>query len=137
MGKAISELSADFGPLNVLLFSDNLESVEPVLRKIDPELSVVNGTMFEDLCLMSLCDFHVIGNSSFGWWGAWLGERETGVVVRPSIFPLGNGQNYPLDIFPESWRVEPATRVEPSIVSKPMLWRRVIRGFRRRLHARE
>jgi len=33
--------------------------------------------MFEDMCMMSLCDGHIIANSSFSWWGAWLGKGKT------------------------------------------------------------
>ena len=35
-----------------------------------------------DLCLMTKCDYHIIANSSFSWWGAWLGDSEK--VVAPS-----------------------------------------------------
>ena len=34
-----------------------------------------------DLCLMTKCDYHIIANSSFSWWGAWLGDSEK--VVAP------------------------------------------------------
>lgn len=38
----------------------------------------------EDLWLMSLCNHAVIPSSSFGWWGAWLGdERRPRIVVVP------------------------------------------------------
>jgi hypothetical protein len=33
------------------------------------------------LCMMSLCDGHIIANSSYSWWGAWLGNVEN--VVAP------------------------------------------------------
>jgi hypothetical protein len=36
-----------------------------------------------DMCLMSLCDHHVIANSSFSWWGAWLNASSEKVVVYP------------------------------------------------------
>lgn len=36
-----------------------------------------------ELGLMASCRHHVIANSSFSWWGAWLAEREGQVVVAP------------------------------------------------------
>lgn len=37
----------------------------------------------EDLRLMTHCKHHVIPNSTFSWWAAWLGEWEGQVVVAP------------------------------------------------------
>lgn len=36
----------------------------------------------DELLVMSLCRHHVISNSSFGWWGAWL-SRRNGKTIAP------------------------------------------------------
>lgn len=38
----------------------------------------------EQLCLMSLCDNFILANSTFHWWGAYLGEKEGTKVVQPN-----------------------------------------------------
>ncbi len=37
-----------------------------------------------DLWLMSLCRNHIVANSSFSWWGAWLAGRADGLVLAPA-----------------------------------------------------
>lgn len=37
---------------------------------------------FEDLCLMSLSNYHIIANSSYSWWGSYLAKSERTVAPK-------------------------------------------------------
>ena len=59
-----------------------------------------NDGVYVDLCKMSLCNGHIIANSSFSWWGAYLGEGRT-VAPKKWFGPKGP-QEYQ-DIYLEDW----------------------------------
>jgi hypothetical protein len=65
------------------------------------------GQEHEDLLLMSLCRHAIIANSSFGWWGAWLGDFSGKIVVAPNQWFNGTlgGRWTPetSDIVPARW----------------------------------
>lgn len=61
---------------------------------------------FEELALMSLCDHHIIANSSFSWWGCWLKKNDQGISIRPSKwFAKTNDIVNEHDICPKHWLV--------------------------------
>lgn len=60
----------------------------------------------EDLRLMSACRHHIIANSSFSWWGAWLNPRPEKIVIAPAVW-FADPTCVNADIWPESWvRIE-------------------------------
>lgn len=60
------------------------------------------STAHDDLRLMSACRHHVIANSSFSWWGAWLNPNSDKVVVAPKQWYVAADTDNP-DIVPETW----------------------------------
>ena len=53
-----------------------------------------------DMLLMSMCDHHIISNSSFSWWGAWLNVKKNKIVISPKrwFVKIEN-----LDCVPKEW----------------------------------
>lgn len=69
-------------------------------RTVQPRL----GREDADLYLMRLCRHAITANSSYSWWGAWLGaDIEGGIVIAPKTW-FGPAASYdPRDIVPGRW----------------------------------
>ena len=100
------EALKQFGDSEVLVFSDDPEWCnQQELFSGDRFLIAEGNTNYVDLCLMTLCSGHIIANSSFSWWGAWLSNSKK--VVAPSGW-FRESDNEHLDtkdIIPETWIV--------------------------------
>jgi hypothetical protein len=69
-----------------LVFSDDPEWARAELP-LDPSAVFVTGndaSPEQDLTLMSACKHHIIANSSFSWWAAWLGKNPEQIVIAPT-----------------------------------------------------
>lgn len=57
---------------------------------------------FIDLCLMSLCDYHIISNSSFSWWGSWLAKSKK--TIAPQKWFMGEFSFWNTkDLYKKDW----------------------------------
>lgn len=69
------------------VFSDDIEWVRSNLNVGFPCSYVQHNRgadSYNDMRLMSLCRHHIIANSSFSWWGAWLNPSTEKIVIAPS-----------------------------------------------------
>jgi hypothetical protein len=68
------------------IFSDDPQWAKDNLKQLNPAVIVdYNRTNkdYEDMWLVSRCNHHIIANSTFSWWGAWLNPREDKIVLAP------------------------------------------------------
>ena len=85
--KAIAHIAEQCPNATLFLFSDDPAWVQENFATQGLPAFVVDLALpnepWHDMHLISLCEHHIIANSSFSWWGAWLGEKG-GMVYAPS-----------------------------------------------------
>lgn len=103
--EAVARITEELDKPQFFVFSDDIEWARAHLRLDFPTFIVdINGPdqAHEDLRLLCACQSHIIANSSFSWWGAWLSNRPRKRVYAPAQWfsnPVMNRQ-YTL---PSSW----------------------------------
>lgn len=103
--RATKMLSATVKEPHFFIFSDDPRWVETNLHLPFPTMPVtINGIErdYDDLRLMSLCNHHIIANSTFSWWGAWLSRNPEKQVYAPRQWFRSN-ENDASDLIPSSW----------------------------------
>lgn len=102
---AAAHLSERLGPLTCFVFSNDPAWARDNLALGQETVVVDNndetGGHF-DMHLQSLCAHHVIANSTFSWWGAWLNPSEEKHVVAPKDWFAAGGMSNP-DLIPSGW----------------------------------
>lgn len=92
------------GPVVLYIFSDDPQWVRANLQVKVPCVYVDHNrgpSSYVDMQLMSLCNHHIIANSSFSWWGAWLNPNAGKIVVAPKNWfakPM-----HTQDLLPSDW----------------------------------
>jgi hypothetical protein len=102
---AIEKIAAQVHEPHFYVFSDDPSWVQENLHFGYPATLVDHNDPdhgYEDLRLMSLCRHHIIANSSFSWWGAWLGSDPHKVVIAPRKWFRDESINT-ADLIPETW----------------------------------
>lgn len=90
---------------SLYVFSDDIEWAKRNLSFPCPTAFVSSPGMTpaEEMALMSACQHHIIANSTFSWWGAWLGQNPEKIVVAPKVWANAHNDDWYKDIIPSSW----------------------------------
>lgn len=82
--QAIFYISKRIKNMQLFIFSDDIAWVKEHLDTNEKIIYVdYKKNAFEDIYLMSKCKHNIIANSSFSWWGAYLNENKSKLVIAP------------------------------------------------------
>ncbi len=89
----------------VIIFSDDPKWCKEQKLFEDDRFLVAEGNIsYIDLCLMTMCKSHIIANSSFSWWGAWLAKSQK-VIAPKNWFGPDNQHLDTKDLYCPDWIV--------------------------------
>ena len=103
--RAIELMCEKVASPHFFIFSDDPDWVESNLDIPFSKLIVRHNGNWqdtEDLRLMSHCKYHIIANSSFSWWGAWLAKKQHKIIVAPSRWFSDDKLDMKF-LLPENW----------------------------------
>jgi hypothetical protein len=95
--------------MTLFVFSDDPAAAEAVIATVPGHRTVIvrgdPDRPWEDMALMARCRHHIVANSSFSWWGAWLNPSADKVVIGPRLWFAPEAlRRYNLcDLCPPSW----------------------------------
>ena len=93
----------EFGASSCIVFSDDPQWCARQAVFADCVISDT-GDAAVDLCLMSMCNGHIMGNSSFSWWGAWLANSRQ-VIAPANWFGHGYANMDMKDFYLKNWKL--------------------------------
>ncbi|WP_147273621.1 alpha-1,2-fucosyltransferase [Pedobacter chinensis] len=93
-------LNAKLIDATYFIFSDDPKWCETNFSFIEKKYIVSgNNQAWVDMYLMSQCEHHIVANSSFSWWGAWLNQNIDKIVIAPKKWFNSEETN----IIPKEW----------------------------------
>lgn len=96
--------------LKAIVFSDDIDWCKATFPEYSHFFEYSEGrNELQDLSLMASCGHHIIANSTFSWWSAYLGHNPDRIVISPSCvrgnwFGMDCGVKQDVvDLLPENW----------------------------------
>jgi hypothetical protein len=104
---AIAAILDIYSNATFFVFSDDIDYARANLPNRERMVFVDHNneeSAHEDLRLMSACHHHIIANSTFSWWGAWLNPNAEKIVIAPDPWLP---DIHRADLIPPTWRCIP------------------------------
>jgi hypothetical protein len=104
--EALAEMHRRLPDPKLYVFSDDLEWARRELGLSDTAIFVdflPGGQPWVDMVAMSRCRHHIISNSTYSWWGAWLSPWPDTVVLAPRVWFLTDHRMESDFNLPSSW----------------------------------
>lgn len=102
---AIEIINSKVSNTKFYLFSDDTSFVKDNFGHINNIVIVdINkgNESYNDMRLLAACKHHIIANSSFSWWGAWLANYQNQIVIAPKVWFAGSKEKI-YDIYNQNW----------------------------------
>ncbi|WP_349042815.1 alpha-1,2-fucosyltransferase [Agrobacterium sp. SORGH_AS 787] len=103
--KAMAMMATKAASPTFFIFSDDPKWAKANLPQYEGAVFVepqADGKDAEDMHLMAACHSHIIANSTFSWWGAWLNPRDDKRVIAPAQW-FRSAEQDSTDIVPSTW----------------------------------
>lgn len=105
--EAIRAIASQFPAATLWVFSDDPEwcrrAFSDCVLPVTVVSSIRNHDALREFHLMTRCKHHIIANSAFSWWSAWLCSHEHKTVIAPYRWDLRDAVDM-AHFLPSSWR---------------------------------
>lgn len=104
--RAVAHICSKVKNPTFYVFSDDLDWVKDNIKIQEPMLfvDIAGGKKdYLELDTMRKCRHNIIANSSFSWWGAYLNNNPTKIVVAPAQWAADDNYNSYLQVQFPSW----------------------------------
>lgn len=91
----------------IFVVTDDQPAARELLTDVPGLIFPEGTTAFDDMHLISSCRHHIVANSSFSWWGAYLDARPDGLTIAPRHWfkrPAAL-RMYTDDTYPDGWLI--------------------------------
>ncbi|MBU6159306.1 MAG: alpha-1,2-fucosyltransferase [Bacteroidetes bacterium] len=103
--RSIERIANELSNPHFFFFSDDISWVKQNFSALNKPKTFVaenfGSDNWKDMYFMSKCKHHIIANSTFSWWGAWLSNQPEQIVIAPQRWFQTNLSDK--DLIPNEW----------------------------------